>query len=233
MRMILLIHILGGSVGLVSGAIALYAGKGSKLHRKSGKFFVLAMLTMSLFGALIAVINGPETSVVMGLLAAYLVVTALTTVRPLSRWIDIGAMCVALALGVTFIILGFDSLARGMMARNGMPVPMMFVFGSIALLSGLSDIRVMRSRIQGKRRLVRHLWRMCFALFIATASFFLGQIKVIPEPLRIMPVLVVLALAPLVIMLYWLWRVRMPKKFQEVVSLGSSESIRATETSRH
>ena len=49
---------------------------------------------------------------------------------------------------------------------------------------------------------------MCFALFIATGSFFLGQAKVIPQPLRIFPVLTVLALLPLVFMLYWLVRVR-------------------------
>jgi hypothetical protein len=49
---------------------------------------------------------------------------------------------------------------------------------------------------------------MCFALFIATGSFFLGQAKVIPMPLRIFPVLTVLALLPLVFMVYWLVRLR-------------------------
>jgi hypothetical protein len=49
---------------------------------------------------------------------------------------------------------------------------------------------------------------MCFALFIATGSFFLGQMKFIPEPVRIVPLLLVLALAPLPFLLYWMWRVR-------------------------
>ena len=49
---------------------------------------------------------------------------------------------------------------------------------------------------------------MCFALFIATGSFFLGQAKVIPTPLRIFPVLTVLAMLPLVFMVYWLVRLR-------------------------
>src|SRR5688572_14274691 len=48
---------------------------------------------------------------------------------------------------------------------------------------------------QGSRRVARHLWRMCFALFVATGSFFLGQMKFIPEPVRIVPLLLVLALA--------------------------------------
>jgi peptidoglycan/LPS O-acetylase OafA/YrhL len=94
---------------------------------------------------------------------------------------------------------------------------MLFFLGGIALLASAGDFRVLRSRgIQGARRLARHLWRMCFAFFIATGSFFLGQADEIPEPLRFTPLLVILALAPLVIMLYWLWRVRIRKTFREM-----------------
>jgi hypothetical protein len=49
---------------------------------------------------------------------------------------------------------------------------------------------------------------MCFALFIATGSFFLGQMKFIPEPVRIVPLLLVLAFAPILFLIYWMWRVR-------------------------
>ena len=84
---------------------------------------------------------------------------------------------------------------------------MLGTFGPIALLAAIGDIRVLRAGApQGRRRLVRHLWRMCVALFIGTASFFLGQAKVIPAPLRITPLLVILALFPLGVMLYWLVR---------------------------
>ena len=54
----------------------------------------------------------------------------------------------------------------------------------------------------------RHLWRMCFALFIAALSFFIGQARVFPKPVRIFPLLALPVLAVLVTMLYWLWRVR-------------------------
>jgi hypothetical protein len=62
--------------------------------------------------------------------------------------------------------------------------------------------------LQGSRRLARHLWRMCFGLFVATGSFFLGQMKFVPEPVRIVPLLLVLAFAPLLFLFYWMWRVR-------------------------
>jgi hypothetical protein len=62
--------------------------------------------------------------------------------------------------------------------------------------------------LAGALALSRHLWRMCFALFIAATSFFLGQADLFPAELRHpallgLPVLVVLGA-----MVYWLWRVR-------------------------
>lgn len=49
---------------------------------------------------------------------------------------------------------------------------------------------------------------MCFALFIAAMSFFLGQADEIPEELRMPALLAVPISIPLLAMAYWLWRVR-------------------------
>ena len=64
---------------------------------------------------------------------------------------------------------------------------------------------------RGGRRLARHLWRMCFALFVADGSFFSIRkrvAKVLPEPftsapMRLLPILLIFGA-----MLYWLWRLR-------------------------
>ena len=57
------------------------------------------------------------------------------------------------------------------------------------------------------QRIARHLWRMCLALWIATASFFLGQSDEFPEALRIMPLLCTPVLLVMLFMIYWLVRV--------------------------
>ena len=49
---------------------------------------------------------------------------------------------------------------------------------------------------------------MTYALFIAAMSFFIGQAKVIPKPIRIMPLLAIPVVAVLGTLLYWLWRTR-------------------------
>ena len=213
MRMTLVVHILAGGLGLISGYIALYARKGATLHRKSGLLFVYAMLAMSLLGVLIAAVRdvGAAINVPIGLLTAYLVVTALITVRPPmagARWLNPGLMLLALGVGLTDLTFAFQALANGG-KRNGIPGFFFILFGVVALLATVGDLRMLRSGpLQGASRLARHLWRMSFALFVAAMSFFLGQAKVIPKAIRIPGLLAIPVLLVLATMLYWLWRVR-------------------------
>ena len=53
----ILLHIIGGLVGLTSGAVALSASKGAKVHRKSGMIFVYAMSVLSISGAVTCIKN--------------------------------------------------------------------------------------------------------------------------------------------------------------------------------
>ncbi|AHG92349.1 hypothetical protein J421_4814 (plasmid) [Gemmatirosa kalamazoonensis] len=206
----LLLHVTAGMVAIVTGYVALYAAKGAGLHRRSGTLFVYAMLAMALVGAAIAAYEGKIGSVNGGLLTAYMVTTALLTVRPptvASRRVELGGMLVAFATGAANLSRGFDAAAHGLRARDGVPVRVFFIFGAIALACGIADARMLRrGGVRGTARLIRHLWRI--ALFIAAGSFFLGQAKVIPKPLRVPELLAVPALLPLVVMLWWLWRVR-------------------------
>jgi hypothetical protein len=80
------------------------------------------------------------------------------------------------------------------------------------MIAAAGDLRMlMRGEISGTARLARHLWRMCFAWFIATGSFFLGQQQVIPPALRKQALLVPLAIMPLVLLIYWLMRLTLAK----------------------
>src|SRR5687768_7564460 len=115
MRLTLLIHILAGAVGLAAGFVALYSPKGARLHRRTGTVFVYAMLTMCVGGVLIAAVRGvaPALNLPAGVLTAYLAVTALTTVRPPAagaRWLHLGGMLVALAVGLTSVTFGFEAV---------------------------------------------------------------------------------------------------------------------------
>jgi hypothetical protein len=64
---------------------------------------------------------------------------------------------------------------------------------------------------RGGPRLARHLWRMCFALFIAAGSFFSVRervAKILPGPFTTAPMRALPILLLFGAMFYWLWRVR-------------------------
>ena len=66
---------------------------------------------------------------------------------------------------------------------------------------------------------------MSFGLFIASGSFFLGQMKFIPEPIRILPLIIVLAVSPLVVLLYWMWRVRLKQNLRGMMTAKPIEAL--------
>lgn len=211
LSLLLLAHIAGGTGGIVFGYAAVFLRKGSPLHRASGKLFVGSMIVMGSFGALIGWLRDQPGNVFAGVFVTYLVLTAWVAGR--RREGEIGgfepvAMLVALALAA----LGFWSGV--MQTGSAAGVIGSYVFGAVALLAAAADWTVVRRRgLSGANRISRHLWRMCAALFIATGSFFLGQMDEIPVALR-GPHLWVLALAPLALLAFWMIRVRLgrPRK---------------------
>jgi uncharacterized membrane protein len=207
MPIILPIHIAGGVLALVFGYVALFAAKGGTLHRKSGMLFVFAMLAMSLTGAFVAAVNNTPSSVVAGLLTFYFVTTGMLAVRrrtQSSHWIDSVGVVFALTVGAIAFKSGLELMSRG----RPETAPM-FIFGIVALLAATGDIRMMRAGgIAGPQRTSRHLWRMCFAMWVAAASFFWGPRGRVPEIIYIPALLPIPVLAPVAVMLYWLWRLK-------------------------
>ena len=206
------VHIAAGITGILSGYVAISALKGGALHRRSGMIFVYAMLTMAACAIVLATMKGQRLNAMQGVTTFYLVTTALLTVQPReqrSLWIDVSAMLVGLAAGLYEITLGVEAISSAKRTIDGLPAPPLFVFGGVAVAAAAGDLRVLRGRsLAGARRLRRHLWRMCYALFVASGSFFLGQAQVFPEPIRIGPLLAIPALLPLALMFYWLVRMR-------------------------
>jgi uncharacterized membrane protein len=206
--MLLPIHVVAGALAIVLGAVALVVKKGGTIHRGSGLLFVYAMLVMGTSGAMLGNVGG-------GLMTAYFVVTALTTVRPVSRLtrgINVGALLVAVGMALVGIMAGVKAFNSPRGVLDGVPFAMHFFMAAVLLLAASGDVRILWSGMpRGGPRLARHLWRMCFALFIAAGSFFSIRArvaKILPEPFTTAPMRVL----PIVLLFgarfYWLWRVR-------------------------
>jgi len=209
---VLLLHISAGIVGLLSGAAAMCFRKGSPRHRWSGNVFVISMLCLSASGAYVGFMRQQTLNGMMGVLTFYLVTTAWLTAKRRDgevATLDWWALLVPLAVGAILVVLGFDTANSETGTKGGYSPAEYFIFGSIALLFAAGDVRMLlRGGVFGSQRLARHLTRMCFALFIAAGSFFLGQPQVFPEGLRNTNLLFIPSLLPLVLLLFWRLRVR-------------------------
>jgi len=238
---ILLVHILGGTLGLVSGTIAIVFRKGSRGHVLAGRVFVASMLTMGAAATYLAIIKHQNNNIGGGILTFYLVGTAWLTARrrdgETSRW-DWIALLIPLIVGLLTWMNGIGVLRSGKTSQDGVPVSMIFFSGSICLLAAAGDVRLLlRGGVSGAKRLARHLWRMCYGLFIAAGSFFLGGAN---RPLRLLSTVglgqhlpralfsialyLVLTILPLVLLIFWVARVRFTNAYRGKPGSGVSRT---------
>jgi len=125
---------------------------------------------------------------------------------------------------------GVQVVRSGASSQDGVPVGMTFFMGSVCLLPAAGDVRMLvRGGVLGAKRIARHLWRMCFGLFIAAGSFFLGPSN---RPLRLLsavglgqhlsPALfstnlyLILTILPLILLIFWLVRVRFANAYRKI-----------------
>lgn len=217
---ILVLHVSAGIIGVLSGAAALFFRKGRPLHRAAGSAFFVSMLTMSAIGACVApFLPSPQRgSAVGGVLTFYLVATARATVTRKEGSVGLLEVCalpVAAGAAAANLMFGLHAANSPTGLFDGVPALPHYIFAGVAALAATGDLRmILRRGVFGAQRIARHLWRMCVALFIATASLFLGQQQVFPESVRGSPILYVPVIAVLGLMIFWLIRVRFTSRFK-------------------
>ena len=213
MNILMAIHIAAGLAALPAGTVAVAARKGGRLHARAGTAFFGAMLVLGVTAAVLEPFRNPPGSPIGGLVVCYFVATSWMAARRRDGRpgrFEYLACAAALGLGALMLYGAFTGAGSTPVGRG--PV---FAMSGLVLLAGLLDLNaILRAPLTRQQRLARHLWRMCFAFFIATGSFFLGQQDVLPAFLHLSPVLFVLAFAPFGVMAFWLVRLRLGKRFR-------------------
>src|SRR5207245_10163645 len=124
---ILIAHICGGVVGLMSGTPAMCFRKGSPRHVLAGKVSVASMLTMGAFAAYLAITRHQPNNIGGGILTVYLIGTAWLTARrrdgETSR-LDWVLLLIPLANGILSWMAGLKVLRSGHSSLDGDPVSM-------------------------------------------------------------------------------------------------------------
>jgi hypothetical protein len=217
---ILLLHICTGTIGCLAGAFAVSVRKGSRLHGLAGTVFVVSMLSLAASGVYLALLKHQPGNIFGGALTFYLVTTAWMTARHSdgkTGLLDWGALLFALAIGTVTVTSGLEAANSPTGLKYGYPVGVYVFLSSVAILAAAGDIRMfVLGGVSGTHRVARHLWRMCFAWFIASASIFLARAHIFPAFMRRTGILHLLSVAPLLLMIFWLVRVRLTKLYNRV-----------------
>jgi len=228
----LALHIAGGTLGVLSGFGAAFLRKGSNRHRIAGNVFVVSMLVLGATGSYLGFMKHQTGNAYMGAFTAYLVLTAWWTARRKDGRVgsfDLALLMVPLAVSATLISYGLGFI-QGPGATKGGDARAAVISGSVALLFAISDIRILvRGSLTGPQRLVRHLSRMCFALFVAAGSVFLARAHLFPVFMRKSGMLFVLSFLPLLLIILWRFRLRSKNRHQEnpVPSRAEAYSVHA------
>ncbi len=204
------LHIAAGCLAILFGTGAAVARKGASLHARAGTWFFGSVLVLGVTASILEPFRTPKPgSPLVGIFVCYFVLTAWVAARRRdgrTGWFEAAAGVVALAFAAA---IAWGGLSGSSTPAGRGPV---FILAGLCLLAGLLDLRTfLRRKLTPAQRISRHLWRMCFAFFVATGSFFLGQQDIMPMTVRGSPILFVLGLAPLALMLFWLVRLRFAK----------------------
>ncbi|WP_462163314.1 hypothetical protein [Pseudoalteromonas xiamenensis] len=213
---LLIFHITMGTIGIISGFCVIGIKKGNALHKRIGRVFFITMFFMGLSGCLVAWVKHIPLSMLNGGLVCYLVLSAFMAMRrntaaliKLSKGLFVfGLLLVTGYSSYFYFALGASSTLNG-----GFGPSAFAVFGLITVYALGEDLcYLLSNRVSKRFMLIRHLWRMLFPLFMASAAVFLGQAKHFPVLLVKNGVLIIPVAFVLLCLFYWVGKTWVQKR---------------------
>ncbi|WDE05041.1 hypothetical protein SG34_027700 [Thalassomonas viridans] len=212
---LVLIHFLAGSVGILAGFMVFALPKYSPSHKVAGKTFLIAMLVLGLTSIYVAYIRTIFLSLINGIFICYLVASSWMAIKrkPGSTgYFEQVALAVVAVVAIMYFIFGMQAANSETGKLHGFASPVFYFFGCIATFAAALDMRMIYcGGVHGKQRIIRHVWRMCFTMFMATAAFFLGQAKLFPDAVRTIELLAIPVVLVILLSGYWLVRIGFTK----------------------
>jgi len=220
MTLLMWVHLLAGIIAIASGTAAIAGRKGGVLHARAGIWFGSSMVVLGVTATMLGQQRGSAGLRLGSIFTLYFILTSWVTARRrggTSGKFEIFACLVALCAAAVM----FWSAASATVPPTPVGTGLVYALASVCLIAGLLDLNVvLRTTLSPAQRITRHLWRMWFALFIAAGSFLTGQPDVIPAAVR-GPHLLVLGLAPLAVLLFWVVKPRLPSN-SKIITEGTA-----------
>jgi uncharacterized membrane protein len=182
-KVLLVIHILAGAIGLITGTLNIARKKGDKLHRNAGLFFLYGMLINGIAGILMTFIHSNLFLLIIGVFSIYMAATGqrylflkglLKGQKPKS--IDWILSSIMLLFGIGFVVYGILVLFSG----NNFGV-VLLVFGFISISMVYQDFKNYKGKNSIKNFwLLVHIQRMIGSYIAAATAFLVVNNTILP-----------------------------------------------------
>lgn len=201
-------HAPAGMLVLVTAIFAMFAKKGSAMHRKAGSYFTVFMMVMLVSGIAAAYLKNSIGDIMLGAIVMYTVFTAWLAVYHKTNETGL------LELTALIWIVGFAITAFSIsMGWREVEAPFSYLaWGGLAILCALADIRNLLG-LSCAQRIIRHVWRIGFSLAWALLAFTDKIVKMMGTNLKSMEeeqVLLIVAIPTMLILvtiLYWIAKI--------------------------
>lgn len=180
----LILHVIGGAVGLLTGFINILRKKGDKKHVFIGKLFIGAMLTAGFSALVLSVLHPNYFLFVVGIFTLYLIGTGNRYIY--LKMLDNGQMPQLIDWIITFTMLLagllFVSLGIFHLTKSNLFGLVFATFGLFGLLFVRQDFANYRGKSDMKNYwLLAHLQRMTGGFIAALTAFLVVNAQYFPE----------------------------------------------------
>ncbi|MFD2561430.1 hypothetical protein [Aquimarina rubra] len=214
---ILYVHILAGSLALISGFIAMISPKGKTWHRKSGKLYFYAMTGVFITGIIVAGLRFNRFLFLIAFLSYYSVFCGVRILKlkklhqqQKGTWYDWFAGIVNAIANIVFIILGlYYGIARGFTSGGAL---LSIGFGIGGLLISYANLSpLIKKPEQAYHWYLSHIGNMMGG-YIATVTAFISTMVTRYDLMNPYLAFALPSLIGIPILLYW--QKRIEKKFE-------------------
>jgi uncharacterized membrane protein len=182
-KVFLSLHIVGGSVGLLTGMLNLIRQKGDKKHKLIGKLFFVSMLTAGTSSLVLSCLHPNYFLFMVGVFTLYLVGSGQRYLKikqqnkhdsKLMEWTITILMLLA---GLLFVGIGILTIIKSNLFGL-----VFIIFGSLGLLFVRQDFKNYNDKTTIKNYwLIGHLQRMTGGFIAALTAFLVVNAKYFPE----------------------------------------------------
>ena len=202
MQLLLIIHILAGTVALMSAALAVSSAKGKKFHVLSGRTYFWSMVSIFLTAIPMSVVSSNTFLFLIAIFSFYLAFAGMRFARnrngvpSIIDWLAIGLMVFS---GISMWLLA----AVYFVSKNPQYITLL-VFGFIAVILGYTDFRSYKNKTAiGKQRISRHLTNMMGGTIAVITAVLVTNVNI--DPVWIWWILPTITIVPVIV--WWNHRV--------------------------